>query len=151
MASEGGETDIGQAIQDIVQASKLPPKARGSTNVKATVTSLCSAIYQRGLLPEALSELIDIITAPTYLDQASLNSLVRNLFPATRVSSDVVIRVVGSLGHGRLKASLNIQAALIRWLILVHHILESPSTLSQAYPVLFSLLDTAATRYLIFS
>lgn len=139
------DEDIDFLIQDVVQASKLPPKAR-STNIKPTVANLASAAYDRGLLPEALSELIDLVTKPSFLDQASLNAIVKNLYPAARVSRDVVLRVVACLGHGHLKASLNIQAALIRWLILVYHVLESPAVLSQTYQLLFSLLDTAATR-----
>lgn len=138
-------SDIDNLIQDVVQASKLAPKAR-STNIKPTIANLTTAAYDNGLLPEALGELIDLVTTANLLDQASLNAIVRNLYPATRVSKDLVIRVVACLGHGRLKASLNIQAALLRWLILVYHALESPGVLSQAYPVLFSLLDTAATR-----
>lgn len=145
MAPIGVDEDITLLIQDVVSASKLTPKAR-QTPIKPTVANLVSASYSRGLLPDALNELIDLVTAPSHLDQGSLNSIVRNLYPATRVSRDVVIRVVACLGHGRLKASLNIQAALVRWLVLVYHVLDSPVVLSQSYHVLFSLLDTAATR-----
>lgn len=145
MAPAAGDEDIDLLIQDVVEASKRPPKAR-STNIKPTVANLTSAAYDRGLLPDALNELIDLLTIPSFLDQGSLNAIARNLYPATRVSTDVVIRVVACLGHGRLKASLNIQAALLRWLILVYHTLDSSSVLSQAYHVLFSLLDTAALR-----
>ena len=145
MAPVGGDGDVTQLLEGIVHASKLPPKARHG-DIKPTVAKLCSALYERGALPEALNDLIDVITTPNHLDQASLNSLARNLYPASRVPTDIVIRVVGCLGQGRLKASLNIQAGLIRWLILVHHVLEEPASLSRAYPVLFSLLDTAATR-----
>ncbi|KAL6849551.1 hypothetical protein ACO1O0_009092 [Amphichorda felina] len=144
MAPVSRDEDINLLIQDVVQGSVLPPKAR-STNIRPTVANLTSAAYDRGLLPDALNELVDLVTTPCFLDQGSLNAIVRNLYPAARVSRDVVIRVVACLGHGLLKASLNIQAALIRWLILVYHSIESPSVLSQAYPVLFTLLDTAAT------
>jgi centromere protein I len=129
-------------------AAKLPPKAR-LTSIKPTVESLASAAYQSGLLPDALQDLVALVTntSGNHLDQANLASIVRNLYPVTRVSRQIVLRVVASLGHGSLKPSLNIQAALIRWLILVYHVLETPATLSQAYQVLFGLLDTAATRY----
>lgn len=145
MALVSGDEDINLLIQDVLQASKLPPKSR-STNIKPTVANLTSVAYDRGLLPDALNELIDLLTTPSFLDQGSLNAIVRNLYPAARVSRDVVIRVVACLGQGRLKASLNLQAALIRWLILVYHTLDSSAILSQSYHVLFSLLDTAATR-----
>lgn len=126
-------------------ASKKPPKSR-QTNVKPTVANLASVAYDKGLLPDALDELIDVVTTPNYLDQASLATIVRNLYPATRVSRDVVLRVLSCFGHGKLKASLNIQAALLRWLVLVYHALETPAVLSQAYTVLFNLLDTVAIR-----
>lgn len=145
MAPSGRDENIRLLIADVVQASKLPPKSR-TINIKPVVAELTSAAYEHGLLPDALSDLIDLVTTPNHLDQASLAAIVRNLYPATRVSRDVGLRVVGSFGHGRLKPSLNIQAALLRWLILVYHALESPGFLSQAYQVLFCLLDTAATR-----
>ncbi|KAG5916371.1 hypothetical protein E4U42_007683, partial [Claviceps africana] len=125
--------------------SKLPAKARG-VNIKPTVASLCSLAYENGILPAALDRLVDLVTTPNYLDQASLAAIVRNLYPAERVSSDVVLRVVSALGHGTLKASLTLQAALLKWLVMVYHVLEAPVVLAHAYSVLFNLLDTAAIR-----
>lgn len=126
-------------------ASKLAPKAR-ATLLKPAVNSLSSLAYERGLLPAALDDLLALITAPNTLDQASLGVLVRGLYPVTRVSSASALRVVGALGHGRLKPSMAVQALLLRWLIMVHHVLEEPAVLGRAYPVLFNLLDTAAIR-----
>ena len=60
-----------------------------------------------------LDRLIDLVTTPNYLDQASLGAVIRNLYPAERVSADVVLRVVSALGHGTLKASLTLQAGLL--------------------------------------
>lgn len=71
----------------------------------------------------------------------------RSLYPAGPVSDDVVLTVVGSLGHGQLKPSLPIQSLLLRWLVMVYHILDSRAVLSRSYAVLFNLLDTAAIRY----
>lgn len=135
----------GKAITDATSASKVPAKAR-STNIKPTVASLTSLSYDKGLSPDALSDLVDLVVTPSHLDQASLSAIIRNLYPATRVSRHVVLRVVACLGHGKLKPSLPLQAALLRWLIMVYHVLESPQILSQVYPVLFNLLDTAVTR-----
>lgn len=145
MASPGSEENTRLLIVDILQASKVPPKSR-IINIKPVVADLTSAAYENGLLPDALSDLVQLVTTPSHLDQASLAAIVRNLYPATRVSRDVGLQVVGCLGHGRLKPSLTIQAGLLRWLILVYHVFDSPSFLSQAYQVLFGLLDTAATR-----
>lgn len=129
----------------IGEASKLPAKQRG-TNVKTTVDQLASLVYDQGLLPADLNELIDLATAPSFLDQASIAAIVRNLYPATSVSGDLVIRVIGCLGHGKLKPSLTIQAALLKWLIMIQHVVENRNCFLQAYPVLFNLLDTAALR-----
>ncbi|KAH8179567.1 mis6 domain-containing protein [Sarocladium implicatum] len=139
------DREITNLIQDVIDASKRPPKAR-HTSIKPTVASLVSLAYDRGLLPGALDDLVDLVTTPNHLDQASLASIVRNLYPVSSVSRKVVLRVVASLGHGELKPSLNVQAALLRWLILVYHVIETPAVLSQCFQVLFNLLDTAAYR-----
>lgn len=57
-----------------------------------------------------------------------------------------MLQVVGCLGIGELKPSLPIQAALLRWLVMIYHVIDAPSILSRAYPVLFNLLDVAAIR-----
>jgi centromere protein I len=94
-----------------------------------------------------LEQLVDIITRPNQLDQSSLGSLVRNLYPGSRVTDSIVVKVVGSLGHGRMKPSYSTQAALLKWLIMVYDILENQRLLSKLYSVLFNLIDTSALRY----
>ncbi|GAO17257.1 hypothetical protein UVI_02061030 [Ustilaginoidea virens] len=126
-------------------ASKLPAKGR-AINIKTTVASLSTLAYDNGLDSAAVDKLVDLVTTPNYLDQASLAAVVRNLYPAERVSHDVVLRVVSALGHGTLKAPLALQGALLKWLVMVYHVLETPGVLAQAYSVLFNLLDTAAIR-----
>ncbi|RYC64409.1 hypothetical protein CHU98_g1776 [Xylaria longipes] len=91
--------------------------------------------------PEMQESLSDVLR-----DQASLAAIVKNLYPATSVSADLIIKVIGCLGHGKLKPSLTIQAAILKWLIMVQHVAENRACFSQAYPVLFNLLDTAALR-----
>ncbi|OHF02767.1 hypothetical protein CORC01_01868 [Colletotrichum orchidophilum] len=153
MASPTNETsleinvdlDVGLLIGDVVEASRIPAKRR-AINIKPTVEKVASHAFENGLLPEPLSELIDLLTRPSLLDQASLNALLKNLYPATRLSSDIVLRVVGCLGHGELKPSLVLQSNVLKWLIMAYHIIEKPAILSQAYAVLFNLLDTAAIR-----
>ncbi|KAI8308251.1 Centromere protein I [Colletotrichum sp. SAR11_59] len=141
--SVDGDNDINQLVEDIVEASKLPAKKR-ATAIRPTVDKVASSAYENGLLPEPLNELIDLLTRPSYLDQGSLNALLKSLYPATKLSNDVVWRVVGCLGHGELKPSLNLQSNLLKWLIMAYHVIENPAVLSQAYAVLFNLLDTAA-------
>ncbi|KAH7166126.1 Mis6-domain-containing protein [Dactylonectria macrodidyma] len=132
-------------VRDVIEVSKLPPKSR-TENIKPKVASLTSLTYEWGVLSDSLIDLIDLITEPSHLDQASLSAIIRNLYPAEPLSRDVCLKVVSSLGHGKLKPSLALQAALLKWLIMVYPVLESPQVLWQTYPVLFNLLDTAATR-----
>ncbi|ETS80560.1 hypothetical protein PFICI_08089 [Pestalotiopsis fici W106-1] len=129
----------------LTQASKVPAKRRGSS-IKPTVETLASECYDKGLLPDALGELIDLIIHPSHLDQASLNGLIRNLYPAVSIDGELVIKIVGCLGHGVLKPSLGIQAALLKWLIMTHNVIKDQDALSKVYAVLFNLLDTAAIR-----
>ncbi|KAI1261325.1 Mis6-domain-containing protein [Xylariaceae sp. FL1019] len=147
--SRSGAVDASPEIQEhlseVIQASKLPAKQRG-VNIKPTVEKLASLSYDQGLLPTELNELIDLVTTPSFLDQANLGVIIRNLYPATPVSDGVVIKVVGCLGHGKLKPSLTVQAALLRWLILIQHVMNRQTVLFQTYPVLFNLLDTAGLR-----
>lgn len=126
-------------------ASRVLPKSRAA-NIKPTVARLASLAYERGLLPDAVAQLVDLVAAPSLLDQASIGALVRSLYPAGTVPRDVVLRVVAALGHGALKPALGVQAALLRWLVLVFHALGERAALGRAYPVLFNLLDTAAIR-----
>lgn len=130
---------------DTIAASKVQAKRRG-TSIKPTVEKLTESLYENGALPEDLARLIRLVTHPRHLDQASISAIVRNLYPATRVTNDAALEVIGSLGHGMLKPSLTVQSHLLRWLIMVYHVLEEPETLSRAYSLLFNLLDTAAIR-----
>lgn len=103
--------------------------------------------YESGFDSEHLDELLKVLTTPGHLDQPSIAALIRNLYPVGRVSKSNVLRVLGCLGQGALKVSLAVQGSLVKWLILVHHVLEAPLIYSQAYAVVFNLLDTAALRY----
>jgi centromere protein I len=80
------------------------------------------------------------------LEQGSLAALIRNLYPASKVPDAIVIKVVGSLGHGRVKVSLTSQGLLLKWLVMVYDVLQNQSLLSQLYSVIFNLLDTTAIR-----
>lgn len=132
-------------------ASKVSAKKR-ATDIRPKITELASVAYSQGVLPDELVQLIDLILSRSHLDQASLNSIIKNLYPADKVSDKVVLKIVGSLGIGVLKPSLNLQSALLQWLIQVYHVLDTKAqaVLSRAYGVLFNLLDVSATRPQLF-
>ena len=96
---------------------------------------------------ETLDEIVDVITSPSELDQASIVSMIKSLYPSSQVSVESTLKVVGALGHGQSRASFTTQAWLLKWLIMVYDCLEDPKVLSQAYSFLFNLLGTIAIRY----
>jgi len=130
----------------VLTAAKTPAKQR-AIRISSTVDRVCNEAYQNGLQSASLDKLIDIITLPNELDQGSLANLIKNLYPASKVSETIVTKVVGSLGHGRAKPSYSTQAALLKWLIMVYDILDNHMILSRLYSILFGLLDTIAIRY----
>ncbi|ERT02869.1 hypothetical protein HMPREF1624_01172 [Sporothrix schenckii ATCC 58251] len=143
------DEEIAALVGDLVQAARVPAKRR-PFSVKPTVERLTALAYEHGLRPDVLRLLVvDVLAAPgVLLDQASLGSLIRNLYPSAAVADDVVLAIVGCLGQGQLKPPLPVQALLLRWLVLVYHVLAPPAlaVLSRAYAVLFNLLDTAGIR-----
>lgn len=114
--------------------------------ISRQVERVTSKAYEGGLSVKTLEDLIDIITLPNELDQASIGAIIRNLYPTEKVSSDVVVKVVCGLGHGVAKPAFGAQAALLKWLIMVYDVLEDQKVLSRLYSYLFNLLDTVAIR-----
>ncbi|KAF4624700.1 hypothetical protein G7Y89_g13464 [Cudoniella acicularis] len=132
-------------LKHLEHAAKIPAKQR-ALKISAQVDRVCTSAYENGLPDASLNKVIDIITLPNELDQASINSLIRNLYPASKVLDVVVIKIVNSLGHGRAKLSFSAQAALLKWLVMIYDILDNQKVLSQLYGILFNLLDTVAIR-----
>jgi centromere protein I len=110
------------------------------------IQSICNFAYQNGISTLALVSLVNLITSPDLLDQASRAALIKGLYPAGKVPSDVVCTIVSSLGQGQPKPSPSTQNLLLRWLVLVYEVLEDPATLVKLYNVLFNLLDMISIR-----
>ncbi|KAK0664468.1 Mis6-domain-containing protein [Cercophora samala] len=136
---------LDQLLDDLETASKTPAKRR-QTSIKPTVEKTTSILYDRGALPDDLIRLVDLLTQHNHLDQATLSAITRNLYPLGKVSDEVILRIVGALGHGHLKPSFPLQSLFLKWLVMVYHLLQNPAILSRTYGVLFNLLDTAAIR-----
>jgi centromere protein I len=114
--------------------------------INTLIDNICSDAYENGLSTAQLGKIVDIITLPNALDQATTNALIKNLYPKEKVPDVVVVNIVASLGHGIAKPNHSVQAALLRWLIMVYGVFENQKTLSQLYAVLFNLLDTLVLR-----
>ncbi len=126
-------------------ASRTPAKQRKS-KVSGLVDTICSHAYENGLSPDALNTITDIITLANHLDQTSITAIIKSLYPTRKVSNDVVVRVVCSLGQGKGKPSAPTQALLVKWLIMVYEALVDSSVLSCLYGVLFNMLDMISLR-----
>ncbi|KAF2744454.1 Mis6-domain-containing protein [Sporormia fimetaria CBS 119925] len=133
------------AIANLERASRVPAKRR-AVKVSGIVDAVCRYAVENGLSADHLRAVVDIISKKTELDQTSITSLVKNLYPAQRVTSDVVVTIVGALGQGKGKPSPGTQNALVRWLTVVYGIIDDSSTLSRLYGVLFGMLDMLSIR-----
>ncbi|PVH98728.1 Mis6-domain-containing protein [Periconia macrospinosa] len=133
------------ALKSLDRASQTPAKQR-SVKVSGIVDVVCNHAFDHGLDEDALRRVTRIISKKSELDQTSITNLIKNLYPAQRVSADVVITMVGALGQGRGKPTPGTQNNLVRWLATVHEILEDPAVLSRLYGVLFGMLDMISIR-----
>lgn len=107
---------------------------------------ICRHAIDHGLPQDALRDVVQLVSVKTNLDQSSVTTLVKNLYPAQRVAGDIVITIVGALGQGKGKPSPGTQDSFVRWLAIVHEIVEDPTVLSRLYGVLFGLLDMISIR-----
>lgn len=127
-------------------ASTTPPKQR-AVKVSGVVDAICRHAFDQGLDQNALRAVVQIASRKTELDQTSVTTLVKNLYPSQRVPADVVVTVVGGLGQGKGKPSPGIQNGLVKWLAIVREMIEDPTILSRMYRVLFGMLDMISIRY----
>lgn len=114
--------------------------------VSAIVDIICRYAFAHGLDAEALDAVIHIAARKTELDQTSVTTLIKNLYPTQRVSGDVIVIIVAALGQGKGKPSPGTQDSLVKWLTLVHEIIEDANVLSRLYGVLFGMLDMISIR-----
>ena len=136
---------IHQCLQWIA-ASRTPPKQR-IVKVSSVVDVICRHAFEAGLDHDALRDVVQLVSVKTHLDQTSVTTLVKNMYPAQRVPADVVITVVGALGQGKGKPSPGTQDSLVKWLTAIYEIIEDGNVLSRLYGVLFGMLDMISIRW----
>jgi centromere protein I len=126
-------------------ASIIPAKQR-TEKISGVVDVICSHAFEDGLEEDPLGAIVQLVCIKTHLDQTTVTTLIKNLYPAQRVPADVVVTIVGALGQGRGKPSPATQDSLVKWLRIVHEIIEHPDVLSRLYGVLFGMLDMISIR-----
>ena len=136
-------------------ASRLPAKFRGQ-KVQTLIRFICSVAFERGLTSSALTSLLDVVTLPNHLDEASTATLIKHFYPAedcvtssNGVLSGLVCKVVCSLGQGKGKPPVTTQNNLLRWLTMTYDVLGDHSILTKLYGALFNMLDLPSIRCVI--
>jgi centromere protein I len=128
-----------------IVASRTPAKQR-AIKVFSSVDVICRHAFEDGLEEDALRAVVQLVCVKTHLDQTTVTTLVKNLYPAHRVPADVIVTIVGALGQGKGKPSPGTQDSLVKWLRAIHEIIEDPNVLSRLYGVLFGMLDMISIR-----
>ncbi|KAF2280411.1 Mis6-domain-containing protein [Westerdykella ornata] len=149
MSSAIGRTEHPVGVQDAVEALERAcaiPAKRRAVKVSGIVDTICRHAFEDGLNTDDLRAVVRVISRKTELDQSSVTSLIKNLYPAQRVAEDIVVTVVGALGQGKGKPSLGTQNGLVKWLVTVHSIIDRANVLSRLYGVLFGMLDMISIR-----
>lgn len=110
------------------------------------VTAICDHAYQSGLPNKDLQSIIELAREPTTLDQSSITTLIKSLYPAQKIPSYSVSLIVAALGSSEKKPSAATQNLLLWWLGVVRTALEEWNVLEKLYAVLFNLLDMLTIR-----
>ncbi|KAJ5757417.1 uncharacterized protein N7511_006111 [Penicillium nucicola] len=143
--ADNRSSNLLDAVEHLEAVAFVPPKQR-YTDVSQLTKTIASDAYDSGIPQSALARLLKILTTKNNLDQGTVTSLVKNLYPQERIVSKNVTRIVCCLGPSKNKPSPATQALLLRWLILSYDILEERSHLSKLYAVLFNHLDMISLR-----
>jgi centromere protein I len=114
--------------------------------VSGAINAICRHAFADGLDEDALETVVHIAARKTELDQTSVTTLIKNLYPAQRVPGHIIVTVVASLGQGQGKPSPGTQDCLVKWLTSVHEIIADATVLSRLYGVLFGMLHTISIR-----
>ena len=137
--------EVQEAINRVQTVADTQAKAKYSI-LKSFLDKITTYAEDHGLSNSALQTLVDVVKRPVSLDQKSQNVIIKSLYPASKIPSDLICTVIGCLGHGSHKASISSQQLLLRWIVMVADYLEQPCHLSNFYSVLFNLLDMMSIR-----
>ncbi|RDW83876.1 Mis6 domain protein [Aspergillus mulundensis] len=138
-------SNLVDAIKHLEAVAVVPPRQR-YTDAGQLAKQIAEFAYESGIPQAALERLLKLLTRPNHLDQGTITTLIKNLYPSERVTSKLITQVVCCLGPTKNKPSPATQALLLRWLILVHDFLDDRSHLSKLYAVLFNHLDMISLR-----
>ncbi|KAK9450586.1 Mis6-domain-containing protein [Limtongia smithiae] len=129
---------------DALQAARSTVISKSAAADHISLLSIHVATY--GLSRNDLFTAIDLLTHESSLRLSQALQLTRLLYPRDAVDDDVIVMIVGCIGHGQGKVPFQLQAALLKWIVLVQPFLRSQKVLARVYAVLFVYLDYESTR-----
>jgi centromere protein I len=127
-------------------AASTTPASKRTVKLPGVVDVVCRHAFANGLDEDSLVAIVQIASRKTHLDQTSVTTLVKNLYPAHRVASDIIVTIVAALGQSKGKPSASTQDLLVKWLTAIHPITQDANILSRLYSVLFGMLDMITIR-----
>ena len=127
--------------------ASITPASRRKTKINTVVDEICGRASGSGLRQAQCSAILRILIESKHVDQASRSAVIKSLYPLQDPSVDDQLLIIGSLGLGDGKPSLQTQSALLRWITLMFNLLHDIKTLQRCYSVLFNLLDMMALRF----
>ncbi|KAF4767670.1 hypothetical protein HAV15_009646 [Penicillium sp. str.  len=133
------------AVEHLEAVAFVPPKQR-YTDASLLAKTIASNAYESGIPQPVLARLLKILTTKNNLDQGTVTTLIKNLYPQERIASKNVTQVVCCLGPSKNKPTPATQALLLRWLILAYDLFEDRTHLAKIYAVLFNYLDMISLR-----
>ncbi|KAL4927472.1 Mis6 domain protein [Aspergillus undulatus] len=138
-------SNLSDAIEHLEAVAFVPGRQR-YTDAGQLGKQIAEFAYKSGLHPTELGRLLKLLTRSNHLDQGTITTITKNLYPSERIADKLITQVVCCLGPTKNKPSPATQALLLRWLILVYDFLENRSHLSKLYAVLFNHLDMISLR-----
>ncbi|MCJ1378742.1 hypothetical protein MMC17_001841 [Xylographa soralifera] len=132
-----------QGVVELIQSEQVSAEEFEQSLQDFAVGKLPSEVEAQ---QHPLTTLLDVVTLPNHLDQASITAIIKGLYPSTKVPSAHIFTIVNALGQGKQKPSPGTQNLLLRWIIMVQDVLDEPTVLTKLYNVFFNLLDMISIR-----
>ncbi|GBB86979.1 hypothetical protein RclHR1_13430003 [Rhizophagus clarus] len=136
---------INEKLQHIAQNASVKEKDV-KRNVKNQIVELVELVSENGLEVAQLAEVLNVIIIGK-LDHVDIIKLVKILLPRANVPNFLIIKVLSNLGNKVLK--YDVQALLLRWIIIVYNVIEDHSQLIKFYGVIFHYMEYNTLRPLL--
>ncbi|CAB4481766.1 unnamed protein product [Rhizophagus irregularis] len=131
---------INEKIQYIAQNASVKDVKK---NVKNQIVELVKLVSENGLEVAQLAAVLNILFVGK-LECVDIKRLVKILLPRANVPNFLIIKVLSNLGNKGL--NYNVQALLLRWIIIVYNVIEDHSQLIKFYGVIFHYMEYDTLR-----